>query len=311
MLISLLFALAQAPAPSAEASDPTIVVTGEAKSDAEIRDEAHSFVRAVAASPGSSDQLGRWNQPICAKVIGGTPTEESLVLERIQTVAVEAGIRQAKRKDCAPNILVAFTHDPSGVVGELLKRRPHAARSLPVSARGDLVDGAYPVRWWYDFKVEGRSGEAPVGDNPALLGALTTTANGPGAGAGGQIAQSENQAGNVADYSSSLIGTKSRQSIGAATIIIDVNRVRGQSKEALASYVAMVALAPLKLPPRAVPTPTITNLFHAPEEARSLDLSEWDRAYIAALYKTAANRTSKVQSASMTARIARTLRGEE
>lgn len=304
MLLSLLLAL-QAPA-----AEPTIVVSGEAKTDAQIRDEAKAFIGAVAAAPGSSDQLGRWNQPICPKVLGGTPEEEALVLARIHAVAADAGIRVSKRKNCATNIIVAFTHDPSGIVGEIMKKRPHAARSLPVSARSDLVEGAYPVRWWYDLKVEGRSGEAPSGDSPALLGALRTSSGSPGDGAGGQIAQSEHQSGNIADYSSSLIGTKSRLSIGAATIIVDVNRVRGVSDDALASFVAMVALAPLKLPPRPVPTPTITNLFSDAPDDREPDLTEWDRAYIAALYKTAANRTSNVQQGAMTAKIARTMRGE-
>jgi hypothetical protein len=304
MLLSLLLALQAV-------DEPVIVVSGQQKTDAEIRQEAQSFVRAVAATPGSSDQLGRWNQPICPKVIGATAVEEPLVLTRIREVAVEAGIRLAKRKDCAPNILVAFTADPSAVTREVLRQRQHAARTVPVAMRDDLIQGAYPVRWWYDLKVEGRYGEAPMGDNPALLGALRTGNTGPGVGAGGQLAQSENQSGNVTDYSSSLIGTKSRQSIGAATIIVDIDRVRGRSKDALASFVAMVALAPLKLPPRAVSTPTITNLFYAAENARADDLSDWDRAYIAALYKTASNRTAKIQGASMTARIARTLRGEE
>ena len=294
-----------------QASDPAIVVTGRPKTDAEIREEAHSFVRAVAASPGSSDQLGRWNEPICPKVLGGTVSEEAMVLARVRAVATEAGVRLAKAKSCAPNILVAFTHDPSGVVATFLEKRPHAARGLPVAARTDLIEGAHPIRWWYDLKVESRYGEAPVGDSPALLGALATQAGSPGAGGGGQLPQSEHQSGNVAAYSSSLIGTKTRQSIGAATIIVDVNRVRAQSPDALASFVAMVALAPLKLPPRPVPTPTITNLFYATEHNKAADLSDWDRAYIAALYRTASDRTSRVQSASMTARIARTLRGED
>lgn len=305
MLLTLLLAL-QAPV----AAEPVIVVEGQRKTDAEIRNEASAFVKAVAAPAGASDQLARWNQPICPKVLGGTEAETALVLDRIRAIATEAGIRQSKAKTCAPNILVAYTHDPSGVVETFLQKRPHAARALPIAARGDLIAGTYPVRWWYDLKTEGRSGEVPIGDSPALLGALTTNANGPGAGAGGQLAQSENQSGNLADYNSSIISTKSRQSIGAATIIVDVNRVRGQSKDAVASYVAMVALAPLKLPPRAVLTPTITNLFHADSAARSDDLSEWDRAYISALYRTAADRRSKAQAGLMTARIARNMRGE-
>jgi hypothetical protein len=310
MLISLLLIAAQAADPaSPSAPDPTIVVTGAPKTDAEIRKEAQAFVRAVAAAPGSSDQLGRWNQPVCPKVIGGTPSEEKLVLDRVRSLAAEAGVKLSKRKSCAPNILVAFTDDPSGVAREVLARRPHAGRAVPVSARDDLIDGAYPVRWWYDLKVEGRTGQAPSGDSPALLNALDSI--GPGVGSGGTFAQSEHQSGNIADYSSSLIGTKSRQSIGAATIIVDVNRMRGVSDDALASFVAMVALAPLKLPPRPVATPSITSLFSDAPDDREADLTDWDRAYLAALYKTAANRTADVQHGAMTARIARQMRGEE
>ena len=308
MFAAMLFAFAQVASTPAE---PEILVEGQAKTDTEIRNEAHGFIRAIAAPAGSADQLGRWNEPICPKVYGATLTEEALVLDRVRALAAEAGIRQSKLRHCAPNILIAYTAAPQEAVRDIMKRRPHSGRALPTAAREDLAEGRYPVRWWYDLRVEGRSGQAPTGDHPALLGALTTSAGGPGSGGGGQIAQSENQAGFVSDYSSSIIGKKSRISIGAATVIIDFNAVRGRPKEAVASLVALVALAPLKLPPRAVPTPTITNLFQGPEETRSLDLTEWDRAYVAALYKTAANRSAKVQQGAMTARIARVMRGEE
>lgn len=318
MLISLLFAIAQAavphPAPisdAIQAADPAIVVEGTRKTDAEIRTEAHAFVRAVAAAPNSSDQLARWNQAICPKVIGALPDEEKPILERIQEVAKQAGIKISKRKHCDPNILIAFTSDPAGVVGEVFEKQPHRARSIPVAERRTLINGAYPVRWWYDLKTEGRYGEAPVGDNPALLNSLDTVSGRPGFSPGGGFAQSENQAGNVSDYSSSMIGTKSRQSIGAATIVIDVNRVRKLSHDALASFVAMVALAPLKLPPKPVSTPTITNLFSDTPDDRAEELTEWDLAYLAALYQVAANRSADIQRSSMTAKIARNMRGEQ
>lgn len=317
MLISLLFAVAQAAVPSSAAlpdatpsADPAIVVEGTRKSDAEIRTEAHAFVRAVAAAPNSSDQLARWNEAICPKVIGALPDEEKPILERLQEVAKEAGIKISKRKHCDPNILIAFTSEPSNVVRQVFEKQPHRARSIPVAERGALIDGAYPVRWWYDLKMEGRYGEAPVGDNPALLNSLDSR-GGPGFGPGGSFAQSEHQAGNVSDYSSSMIGSKSRQSIGAATVVIDVNRVRKLSHDALASFVAMVALAPLKLPPKPVPTPTITNLFSDAPDERAEDLTEWDRAYLAALYNVAANRSANVQRSSMMAKIARNMRGEQ
>lgn len=315
MLISLLFAVAQAAVPQAAAlpnatpeADQAIVVEGNPKTDAEIRTEAQTFVRAVAAAPNSSDQLARWNQPICPKVIGALPDEEKPILERIREVAKDAGIRLSKRRHCDPNIMVAFTSDPSGVVREVFEKQPRRAGSIPVAARGDLVDGAYPVRWWYDLKMEGRYGEAPAGDSPVLLHALDTL---QGSVSMGSYAQSEGQSGNVSDYSSSMIGGKSRQSIDAATIVIDVNRVRKLSHDTLASFVAMVALAPLKLPPRPVPTPTITNLFSDTPDDRAENLTEWDRAYLAALYEVAANRSADVQRSSMVAKIARNMRGEQ
>lgn len=305
MLISLLFVMTQA-----VAADPAIVVEGTRKTDAEIRTEAQTFVRAVAAGPGTADQLARWNQPICPKVIGATPSEEKPVLERLREVATEAGIRISMRKSCDPNILIAFTDNPSGVVREVFEKRPQMARSVPVADRPGLIDGAYPVRWWYDMKVEGRYGEVPIGDNPALLNSLDTH-GGAGAAPGGSFAQSEHQSGNVSDYNSSLIGSKSRQSIGAATVVVDVRRVRGLSEDALPSFIAMVALAPTKLPPRPVPTPTITNLFVDAPADRETDLTEWDRAYLAALYKVAANRSADIQRSSMTAQIAKNMRGEK
>lgn len=309
MLLSLALLLAQAAASEpVEPGEPLIIVEGAAKTDAEIRAEAQTFVRAVAAMPGTADQLPRWNEPICAKVIGATAAEEKPVLERIRDVAADAGIRVARRRNCDPNILIAFADDPSGVVRQVFEKRPHTARAVSPTARAALVDGAYPVRWWYDLKVEGRFGETPVGDMPALLGALDTN-SGPGFAPGGGFAQSENQAGNVSDYSSSMIGSKSRQSIGGATIVVDVRRVRGLTHGALASFVAMVALAPMKLPPKPVATPTITNLFSDSPAERETDLTTWDRAYLAALYKVAANRSADVQRSSMTAEIAKNMRG--
>lgn len=305
MLISLLLALSQ-PA----VADPTILVEGTRKTDPEIRAEAQSFVKAVAAQPGSADQLARWNQAICPKVIGATPAEEKPVLERVREVAAETGIKLSKRKNCEPNILIAFTDDPGGVVRAVFDKRPQSARSVPTAERAGLIDGAYPVRWWYDLKVEGRYGAVPIGDNPALLNSLDTH-SGAGAAPGGGFAQSEHQSGNVSDYNSSLIGSKSRQSIGAATVIVDVRRVRDLSDDAVASFVAMVALAPLKLPPRPVPTPTITNLFSDAPAERETELTQWDRAYLAALYKVAANRSADIQRSSMTAQMAREMRGEK
>ncbi len=310
MMSLLLLALSQAASqPEPPPAEPTIVVSGEARTDAEVREAASVFVKAVAATPGSADQFARWNQPVCPKVIGATEAQATLVMDRIRTVAAEAGIRVTKRASCAPNILVAFTDDPSAVVREVFAKRPHSGRSIPVAARADLIEGAHPIRWWYDTKVEGRYGETPMGDAPALLNSLDT-GNQAGGAPGGMFAQSESQSGNVSDYNSSMIGSKSRQSIGAATIIVDVGRIKGRTADAVASYVAMVALAPLKLPPRPVPTPTITNLFRAEASLRADDLSEWDRAYITALYKTAANRASRVQSGLITASMARRMRGE-
>ena len=276
------------------AGDPTIVVSGTQRSDAEVRDEAKAFVRALGAPGGGPDQLGRWNQPICPKMLGGSAALRARLLDRVRTVAAEAAVKQAK-VPCKPNILIAFTADAAGTTRKVLARRPWAARSLSVPERRDLATGTYPVRWWYDYRIEGREGDPVVGDSPLL----------------GAIPQNEFSEGNVAAYSSGIVGTRTRRSLGAATIVIDRDAVMATPVDALASYVAMMALAPTRLPPRAAGVPTVMNLFASDDPLRHPGLSAWDRAYLAALYDTAADRSARVQRASITAHVARAMGHED
>jgi hypothetical protein len=84
----------------------------------------------------------------------------------------------------------------------------------------------------------------------------------------------------------------------SVSVLVDVNYATGIRLDALAAYLAFVTLAPTKLPPRAVPVRSISNLFARPEDADT-DLTDWDRAYLKALYRIVPNQSGFAQRAAM------------
>ncbi len=84
----------------------------------------------------------------------------------------------------------------------------------------------------------------------------------------------------------SRLRTLAREDLVRAVLIVDAGRVRGVTYEALASYLAMAALA--QLDPEASPgeLDTIMSLFdgEGPSPGAPGTLTQWDRAYLRGLY---------------------------
>jgi hypothetical protein len=151
-----------------------------------------------------------------------------------------------------------------------------------------------PVRWWYALQTAGSQGHMAASGNEV-----------PG---GNRMPVNDFGGASIALYNGgSLINSPVQSSVLSAAILVDVNRAEGTRLDALAAYVAMIALAPSRMPPRELAVPSITNLFTADRD-RS-DLTEWDRAYLEALYTGANQRTSFVQRAAMVGRMADRIAG--
>ena len=286
MLAAVTALMLIAPAASADpAGDTPITVTGTRYSPAEAQARATAFVKAVLPLPAYG-QYGRWTVPVCLKLTGITEPAASVVAARVRAVAVAAGIAIA-RPGCRANLNIIFSEDGARTASVILRRRPGLVARLPVVEKTRLINEPLPVRWWYGFEVgdgSGVSAGAGAGSSAALNSAAGATALAQSMPVGPDAVMTNS-------YSSSLINTNLSIAITSATAIVDVTLATGKSLEAVADHVAMVALAPTRLPPQAPGVPSILGLFSNGDQR----LSNWDSAYLAALYRMSLNRSGQRQ----------------
>ena len=286
-----LIVLPALPVAAQESDDDVIVVEGRSMTRKQARAEAYGMINALGA-PLMSDQYARWHMPVCPKVLNLRPEHARIITDRIREVAGAVGAKVAK-PGCDSNILIAFSDDAGALYRKLSVRNGFLFHSYfmgPVTH--DALKGPdLPVRWFYYTHIETLGGIPfwPAGMNdlfgfPDGLGINRTTLDG-GAGA---------------------LRSHVRVAINKAVVLVDVRQAEGISLDSLASYIAMASLAGQRVPSGAVGVPSITNLFVG-GEARATDLSEWDRAYLKALYSTPPNLQRRAQRSAMAAKVAAAL----
>jgi len=277
-------------------SDAPITVTATRLTPAQAEARASAFVRAVLPTPDYG-QYGRWTAPVCIKVAGITDPAATLVAARVRAVAVAAGIKVGVT-GCRANLNIVFSEDGSRTAAVILRRRPGLVARLPGAAKQRLVNDPLPVRWWYGIEVGDGSGVF-AGAGAAGSAALSTATISGGVSA----LPVGPDAITTSSYSSSLINTNLSIAVTSATAIVDVTLATGKSLEAVADHVAMVTLAPTRLPPDPPGVPSILGLFSNGDQR----LSNWDSAYLAALYRMSLNRTSQRQRGQLIGAVAKQL----
>src|SRR6476661_10424229 len=68
-------------------------------------------------------ELGRFEQPVCPKVLGLSEPYEKQVIDRIRQVAKATGIDVAK-DGCTPNLVIMTAPDKRAMMATLRKSRP-------------------------------------------------------------------------------------------------------------------------------------------------------------------------------------------
>lgn len=293
MLLPLALLLVADPAP--------IVVTATPLIDAQIAEQAGAYVRGVLPTP-QYGQYARWAVPICIKVAGVEDAIAARVSRRIEAAATEATVKIAK-PGCKTNLEIAFTPDAATTVKAIVRRQPKQIARLNGTERATLLDTPLPVRWWHGLELRDRDGNpAAPGGSAALMSA--GVAGGPPLGsvlpAGPDTAMTDSR-------TSSLIKSSIAVWVTSAVVVIDVTLATGKPLDAVSDYVALAALAPMKLPPPVLAVPSILALFDTPDSPVDR-LSRWDRAWLAALYSIPMARPGQRQRGDITARMTATMK---
>lgn len=254
-----------APAATESLQPPSEVAAETAPAALERRVDA--FVRALTRNPGLSDEnsLVRWNSPICLLVAGLTAKDVKLVSARLSQISSSSGAPLA-RSSCQPNFIVVATSEPERVLDAWYARDSRLFGDATSAQIRQFLENSRsrPVRVWYNIDQGRKSG----------------TRN-------GHFIPSNTRA-----ESSAFVGNAAFDFLSVFAII-DTHRTEHTTLDQLADYVAMAGLTRVDLDARLASAPSILQLFAASSANQPSGLSNWDAAFLKALYES--NQTSRTQ----------------
>jgi hypothetical protein len=258
-------ALAGGPAIAQTSSESDIIVT------AASREQTQAYVSQVAIAPASADQLGRWDEAVCVGVAGLPARQGQFIADRVAQRAFALGLEPGA-VGCAPNISIVVGPNGNEVAQRMVNEEPSlfairyetGISTLGQEALTEFVNTERPVRWWHVTREVSADGERLSSENASM-------------GASGIQAQTVRSSG-------TRLSNATRQDFARVVIIVDGRSAGQVQMAALADYVAMVALAQVNPGADTSAYPTIMNLFAG--GAAPSQLTQWDLAYLDALYST-------------------------
>jgi hypothetical protein len=245
-------------ATAAAAQAPAVTVTAKPP-PASVNHAAYAFVQSITVQP-DGESLARWNEPICPLVEGLTDEQDVAVATRIDQIALAAGA-DVGGDGCAANFLVIASREPGPLLAAWRRRDPLMFDGASTSDADGFVSKARPVRVWYNVH------RAPAGGQ-----AVTT------------------DAGTFQGIPSVHVATISRlkrvtvRGIDSVILVVDTGQARDVTVEQIADYVAVAGLAEIKPDADLDGVPTILRLFSA--TSRPVGLTDWDRGFLAGLYRS-------------------------
>jgi hypothetical protein len=273
-----------------------------ALTSAEAENQAFKFVTSYAASTIKIDQVPRWNDPVCAQVIGLPADQAAQVKARVEEVARAVGLKTGAA-DCTADIEIAFAAEPQRLVDNFVKNREWILGYHYVDPKAKLV--TRPIQAWYSTATLGGSGSG-VGWQFAYTGVPSQS--------GGNPTQINKRVLDVPEaWSPTGCGdstlTSCLQSIFAnVLIVVDTGKVQGKSVGVLSDYVAMLALSEPRSLDGCQALPSVTDLFVSGCAGGAPDgLTPTDAAYLTALYQANPEARKVNQQAEIADRMAKML----
>jgi hypothetical protein len=270
--LSLLGGTAQAESPastpSATAADTLSQITVQAQRQ-ETEKSAHEFV-SHAPVLVNSESIARWNKPICPMVAGLPRANGEFILERLSDIAAAVGAAPAP-SGCHVNLVIVVAADPVALL-KAWAAHVHYQNLFGDEAGSMQVDRFLKtpraVRVWYNHESSPADGAVQTNDTPLTAGAESLKLP------------------STRVYDSTRLELTEVWGIASVIELVDSSRIKGFKFGQLADYLAMAALAEFNFDADFGTMPTILRLFNAPAESGIASLSDWDQAYLKALYHT-------------------------
>ncbi|UAK25186.1 hypothetical protein [Sphingomonas nostoxanthinifaciens] len=280
MLLAVAPAAAQTPPPPPTDTDnQSITVKGR------LPEETKRFVETLSQPSSTSQQLARWNTPICVVTMGLDVPHGRFVIGRVEQVAEQLDI-PVDHKRCQPNVVIVSIPNADDFTRKLVKKHPALGRVhgyngygggglAPPSQIHQLLEPR-AVRWFHASITGASSGPDSSGFDASSIG-----------------------------YMASRIQLTTRESATLAFIIVDPDKVVGATWDQLADYLTMVALARPELGADFGRAPSILSLYNADGAMQDKvpSLTREDRAFLQGLYESNPDRAAANQRANIVDRM--------
>lgn len=275
LIVGALAALMLASPAEAQRDNDDIIVTAP-----ELEAAARAFAREVSAPPAREDQLSRFEARVCPGVVGLGQRQGQFLVDRIAQRALQLDL-PIGQPGCKANVLVLVSGDAGAVARAIVEEQQYLMANYGIqenlSTRGaealvDFVETPRPVRWWHVSQTQTADGDVLGHTNPYGRTLSPTTQEFRGA---------EVTRPSMLDFG--RLGRPTLQALRNVVVIVDAERVGAVRLDALADYIAMVALAQTEPGADTSGYDTILNLF-GDTPAGETGMTNWDLAYLQGLY---------------------------
>lgn len=273
-------AFAQSDASAAE--EESIVVIGTPENPPSLETEIQRFVRGHARL-SRIDQLARWDDPLCVRVINLPEAFANFIANRVHEVAAEAGAPERAEAGCIPTVSIMFTTEPQALIDHIRAETPDLLGAYFINQRDALATIRRPIQAWYVTAT--RTPMETVIDRP-MRDPL------PG-NPGSRI-------------------TRNLQSVFAhVLIVVDANAVADAPVGPIADYIAMLSLTAVQEESWGCGG-LVTIMEHFSECSNApQELTSADRAFLRGLYAMNERAVGTLQRGQVRGDMGRTLGGED
>lgn len=273
---TLALAIAPAQLQAQQSDGDQIVVTGLPDDPAALGE----FVGAVSERTDDG-HIARWNSPICPDVTGLRDDLNAYIEQTVTAVASAVGAR-TQGEGCDANIVVVFMREPAAFVQTLRRQRPAHFASLDLRDRDALAESDAAARSWSVNELRTRDGR------------MVRQSNGPNIDGNFEQGGSRGVA--------SRISNELRADFSTVYILIDLDRLEGVTMQQLSAFAALQALTAADPDAAVGAGRSILSLFRPGAEPPA-DLTDWDVAYLRALYDTEAAQSAESQRSAIAGRM--------
>lgn len=247
-------------------SDQAIVVEGTR----DARHRATDYLDKVLP-PVWDAQIGRFEDPLCPKVVGLPDALKDQVIGRIAQVAEVAGIPVNASK-CTPNLLIIVVDDKKALIEGMRREKQAYLYGLGSDRVKQLESAARPVAAWQITDVIGADGMPLRVDGDGFPRLFTTVPP-------------------------SRTVTTTRKRTLAGIVVLEQRGLVGATTRQLADFAMLRLLTPIETKERPAPDSSVLSLFNPgiqPKDAPQ-SLTWWDLAFLKALRDTRSDMVADAQ----------------